>query len=77
MKIQIDSITFIDDHTDDDDIDGDGGEREIVITQGDQSVLLNAQNITDLQRIIDGKVSELSCCHMIDGTPWQESKRTT
>jgi hypothetical protein len=55
-RIQIDSITFISDHSDND------GEREIVIQQHDQRILLNADNIRQLQLIIEGKLSQLTCC---------------
>lgn len=58
MVIQIDSVTFVDDHIDDD------GEREIVIRQR-ESVLLNADNIQQLKHIIDGELDKLTCCTIV------------
>jgi hypothetical protein len=59
MKIQIDSVTFIDDHIDDD------GEREIVIEQHGESVLLNADNIKQFHLIVARRLDELTCCTII------------
>lgn len=68
MKIQIDSITVVDDHLDGDNHLDDGltGEREITITQGEASVLLNSDNIEQLRLIIERKFDQLSCCKVIE-----------
>jgi hypothetical protein len=59
MKIQIDSVTVIDDRLDSD------GERQIVIEQHGESVLLNADNIQQLLLQIGGRFEEMTCCHVL------------
>lgn len=64
MKIQIDSVTVVDDHIDDD------GEREIVLRQSGgndgESVLLNSDNIQQLQYIIERRFDLLTCCTILE-----------
>ena len=77
MKIQIDSVTFIDDDFDGDDVDGEGGpgERVITITQHGNEILLNADNIKQLGLIIQGKLLETTCCTFGGMTLKQIKKR--